>query len=78
MTGPEGLPAGDGGKGSGSLGTAARGPSTLGLPRETTVTEAIHSARVIAQLEESFNKFLTRNCIWQETARTPVLIIHHF
>lgn len=48
-------------------------------PREATVTETeIHAARVILTLEENCNKFLTRNCIWQESARTPVLIIHHF
>lgn len=54
----------------------AVGPRLL---REATVTETeIHSARVILTLEENCNKFLTRNCIWQESARTPVLIIHHF
>lgn len=32
----------------------------------------------LCKLQQRFNEFLTRNCIWQESARVPVLIIHHF
>jgi hypothetical protein len=57
-------------------GPPAREEAALG-PSWSTTMMTIYSLGLFKILR-NFNKFLTRNCIWQESARIPVLIIHHF